>query len=134
MNDQELMSAARKAVETSYSPYSMIQVGAALITKGNEVFTGCNVENVSYSLSMCAERIAVFTAVLHGMKPGELTKIAVAGKTSDGQWQSCPPCGACRQVIWEFAESPETPIIYQDREEVKSKSIGELLPDGFDLR
>jgi cytidine deaminase len=135
MNDQELIEAARKAAETSYAPYSRFKVGAALITKDNEVFTGCNVENASYGLSMCAERVAIFTAVLQGMKPRELTKIAVAGKTVDGQWQSCPPCGACRQVIWEFAESPRTPVIYQDKdkEEVKSVPIGKLLPHGFTL-
>ncbi|MGC1122733.1 MAG: cytidine deaminase [Candidatus Methanofastidiosia archaeon] len=133
MNNQELMEAARKAAETSYAPYSKVQVGAALVTRDNEVFTGCNVENASYGLSMCAERVAIFTAVLHGMKPKGLTRIAVAGKTIDGQWQSCPPCGACRQVIWEFAESPRTPVLYQDKEKVKSVSIGELLPDGFTI-
>jgi cytidine deaminase len=133
MNDQELMEAARKAAETSYAPYSRFKVGAALITKDNEVFTGCNVENASYGLSMCAERVAIFTAVLRGMKPRELTKIAVAGRTLEGQWQSCPPCGACRQVIWEFAENPGTPVIYQDKEQVKSVPIGELLPDGFTI-
>ena len=133
MNDQELMEAARKAAETSYSPYSRVQVGAALTTKNNQVFIGCNIENASYSLSMCAERVAIFTAVLHGMKPGELSKIAVAGKTVGGQWQSCPPCGACRQVILEFAESNKTPVIYQVREQVKSVPIGELLRDGFTI-
>lgn len=135
MNDQELMEAARKAAEASYAPYSRVQVGAALVTKNNEIFTGCNVENASYGLSICAERVAIFTAVLRGMKPKELTKIAVAGKTVDGQWQSCPPCGACRQVIWEFAESPSTLVIYQDKDKgkVKAVPIGELLPDGFTL-
>ena len=133
MNDQKLMEKARKASEYSYSPYSEFQVGAALLTKEGEVFTGCNVENASYGLTMCAERVAIFKAVCDGRKRGDFTKIAVAGKFHDGDWQSCSPCGACRQVIYEFtSEEQKICVIYLDKKgNLKAVPIDELLPDGF---
>jgi cytidine deaminase len=97
------------------------------------VFTGCNVENASYSLSLCAERVALYTAVSHGGKKGDFLVLAVAGRMVDGDWQFCSPCGACRQVLAEFS-SPQNPlsIIYLDSEgAMKKRTIQDLLPDGF---
>ena len=129
MDDQELMEKARKAAENSYSPYSEFQVGAALLTRDGDVITGCNVENVSYGLSMCAERTVLFKAISEGKK--HFTKIAVAGKPHMGEWQFCSPCGACRQVISELAGN-NIQVIYLDTQgKMKSVPLDELLPDAF---
>jgi cytidine deaminase len=131
MDDYTLMEMARKASEKSYSPYSKFQVGAALLTRDG-VITGCNVENVSYGLTMCAERIALFKAVSQGKKKGDFIKIAVAGKPHTGDWQFCSPCGACRQVILEFTGEKSIQVVYMDSNgSIKSVSIDELLPDAF---
>ncbi len=132
MNDEELMEKAREASCNSYAPYSTFQVGAALLTTDGTVYTGCNVENSSYGLSMCAERVAIFKAISEGRKRGDFVKIAVAGKPHSGNWQFCSPCGACRQVIYEFAEDEQFQVVYMDKKRViRSVSIGKLLPDGF---
>ncbi len=133
MNDQELMERARKASENSYSPYSGFQVGAAVLTKDGEVITGCNTENVSYGLTVCAEKAVLSKAVSMGKKRGDFLKIAVAGKPHDKEWQFCSPCGACRQVIYEFScEGEEILVIYLDtKKSIKSVPIDILLPDGF---
>ncbi len=133
MDNQDLMEKAREASQNSYSAYSKFQVGAALLTKDGEVYTGCNVENASYGLSVCAERAAIFKAVSEGRKRGDFTKIAVAGKPHSGDWQFCSPCGACRQVIYEFAQEGEKfLVIYLDKKgSMKTVPIEELLPDGF---
>lgn len=133
MKDEELMEEARKASESSHSPYSRFQVGAALLTKEGEVITGCNVENASYGLSMCAERVSLFTAVSQGKKRGSFVKIAVAGRPHGGDWQFSSPCGACRQFLYEFCEErQEFYVIYLDKMgRLKSVLITDLLPDGF---
>ncbi|KYK38764.1 MAG: cytidine deaminase [Theionarchaea archaeon] len=132
MNDQELMERAREASLNSYAPYSHFQVGAALLTKEGTVYTGCNVENSSYGLSVCAERVAISKAVSEGRKREDFVKIAVAGKPHTGDWQFCSPCGACRQVIYEFAEDGKFQVVYMDKKRaIKSVSIDKLLPDGF---
>ncbi|KYK31185.1 MAG: cytidine deaminase [Theionarchaea archaeon] len=132
MDDHTLMEKAREAAKQSYSPHSKFQVGAALLTTDGEVITGCNVENSSYGLSMCAERTAIFKAVFQGRKKGDFTKIAVAGKPHNGDWQFCSPCGACRQVIYEFAKEGQFQVVYLDKtRRLKSILIDELLPDGF---
>jgi cytidine deaminase len=94
---QALIAAARQAREHSYSPYSGFRVGAALLTADGRVFTGTNVENASFGLSICAERAAVFKAVTAGVR--DFSAIAIY---ADGE-QPTPPCGACRQVLLEFA-------------------------------
>jgi cytidine deaminase len=133
MDDETLMKEAREASENSYSPYSKFQVGAAVLTKNGDVFTGCNVENASYGLSLCAERAAISHAVCAGKKRGDFIKIAVAGRSHTGDWQDCSPCGACRQFIYEFVEEGQTvEVIYLDkRRTLKSVPIDDLLPDGF---
>ena len=133
MDDEELMERAREATRNSYSPYSKFRVGAAVLTEDDEVITGCNVENASYGLSMCAERTALFKAVSEGRKRGDFRKLAIAGKPHHGTWQFCSPCGACRQVIYEFTEKGQQfRIIYLDlKGKTTSAHIDDLLPDGF---
>ncbi len=121
-----LVQAASEVMKRSYSPYSNYQVGAALLAKSGEVFVGTNVENVSYSLTYCAERSAVVTAVSEGIR--DFTAIAVV--TKDGG----QPCGACRQFLYEF--NPEMTVIIADSSgNIKRETIlSELLPDGFGPR
>ena len=84
---------ARTAMKSAYSPYSKIKVGAALRTKEGKIFTGCNIENVSYGLTICAERVALFNAILEGFD--EFESIAITSSSDE----AFPPCGACRQVL-----------------------------------
>lgn len=100
MNYKELYDEAVRAASRSYSKYSGFSVGAALLTEDGQIFTGCNIENSSYSLTICAERTAVFKAVSEGVTG--FSAIAVAG-SSDGDFSvPCTPCGACLQVLSEF--------------------------------
>ena len=100
MTDRELLAEAEKAAANSYSKYSRFRVGAALLAEDGRVFTGCNIENASYSLTNCAERTAVFKAVSEGVT--KFKAIAVVG-SSDGDFsRPCQPCGACLQVLSEF--------------------------------
>ena len=129
---QRLVEAAFKAAKNSYSPYSRFPVGAALMTTGGKVFTGCNVENASYGLTMCAERVAVMSAVAAGQK--KFQALAVAG----GNGRAVRPCGACLQVLSEFC-GPEFPIYLAPlKGRSRSKSIEcvalrDLLPQTFSL-
>ena len=120
----ELTRRAREARERAYAPYSHYAVGAALLGKSGRVYTGCNVENSSYGLAICAER----TAVVKAVSEGETEFQALAVVTSNGG----TPCGACRQVYFEFA-SPGAPVIIADTAGTIHKiyTIGELLADGF---
>lgn len=102
MDNSEFFSLAVRASEKSYSPYSNFKVGAVLLTEDGQVFTGCNIENASYSLTVCAERTAIFKAVSSGFR--NFKAIAIAG-SSDGDFSKpCPPCGACLQVMSEFCD------------------------------
>ena len=117
----------RRAVaarERAYAPYSGFAVGAALLAADGRIFTGCNVENASYGLTICAERTALFKAISEGARKFEAIAIA-CGKGP------CAPCGACRQVLHEFA--PDLPVIMADAagREVREARLGELLPEGF---
>ena len=120
---RKLLSIAEKAAAKSYSPYSKYKVGAALLAKSGKVYTGTNVENSSYGLSLCAERSAVVSAVSSGER--NFTAIAVAAKGSRG----CTPCGACRQFIYEFGEKIE--VVCKEKGKIQIKKISELLPQGF---
>ncbi len=95
-DSEKLVEAARSAREKAFAPFSNFQVGAALQTKGGKVFTGCNIENASYGLTLCAERVAIFKAISEGER--DFTKLTVVADTDS----LTPPCGACRQIIWEF--------------------------------
>jgi len=124
VDEAELVRKAVEARKLAYAPYSGFHVGAALLAKDGRIFTGCNVENASYGLTVCAERVALFKAVSEGAR--EFLAIALAcGKGP------CAPCGACRQVLYEFA--PDLLVIMSDGEGKtwQTKRLGELLPQGF---
>jgi cytidine deaminase len=125
MSDDELMDAARAARAHAYAPYSAFPVGAALLCADGSVVAGCNVENASYGLSMCAERTAIFAAVASGHRRFEA--IAVAGPDD----ATTPPCGACRQVLSEFG--PALRLLYLRAGAIEATSIAELLPAQFEL-
>jgi cytidine deaminase len=123
---EHLLRAARETMARAYAPYSKFLVGAAILTELGEVFTGCNVENASYGLTMCAERTAIFSAVAHsGADNVRIRAIAV----TTAQEVACSPCGACRQVIYEFG--PDAVVIFRSHDGWKESRIRELLPEGF---
>lgn len=126
---QALITAAQAAARQAYCPYSNYPVGAALMTSQGEIITGCNVENISYGLTNCAERTAIFQAISQGKK--EFIALAVAG----GNTQPASPCGACRQVLVEFCQ-PETLVFITTLkgEKVTTTTIGDLLPLAFSLK
>lgn len=121
-----LMAEAEKARLRAYAPYSGFSVGAALLFEDGSVVSGCNVENASYSLSICAERNAMTTAVAMGLT--HPTAAAVAGP--DGVF--CPPCGSCRQFLAEF--NGAMPVIIKDARGFRIIALDELLPSGFSLK
>ena len=128
ISDDELIERAKNARHAAHAPYSNFEVGAALVSTDGRVFTGCNIENSAYGLSMCAERVAIFKAVSEGAQ--EFTKIAVVTDTET----LTPPCGCCRQMIWEFASGTTEVILANLTGEVRTFDIKELLPEAFDAR
>ena len=124
MTDQELMNMAKKAAENAYVPYSHFPVGAALECSDGTVFTGCNVENAAYGSTICAERTALVKAVSSGCRT--FARLAVVGNSSDYCW----PCGACRQMLYEFAPDLTVLVARQDHTFVKIP-LTQLLPHGF---
>ncbi len=125
MDKKSLLAEAWKARENAYAPYSNYKVGAAILSAEGEVFCGCNVENASYGLSCCGERIALYNAVSQGVR--EFTALALAGE------EGIMPCGACLQVLAEF--SPEL-IIYisKGREDEETFNLNQLLPRQFSFK
>jgi cytidine deaminase len=125
VSDLELINAARQASEYAYAPYSHFPVGAALLGRSGQIFTGCNVENAAYPLSTCAERTAVTKAVSEGEQEFE----AIAVVTATG----ATPCGACRQILREFSgPNGELRVIVADTQgHAQTFRIAELLPEGF---
>jgi cytidine deaminase len=126
---EELLKQARQAARNSYSPYSRFRVGAALRLTNGEVVTGTNVENVSYGLTICAERSALVRAVAQFGPEIRVAAVAVANLND----AASPPCGACRQVLAEFAAA-DAPVIFPAADGVKTMRMGELLPMAFELR
>ena len=124
MTDDELVQGAIEAKESAYAPYSNFRVGAALLTKKGNVYFGCNVENRSYGLTVCGERVAMQNAVSAGERKFEA--LAVATDSED----FVPPCGACRQVIWEFSKDLRV-ILTNRKGETKTTKIQDLLPTPF---
>lgn len=124
MTDDELFEAAVRASENSYSGYSDFHVGAALLTADGCLYTGCNIENASYSLTMCAERTAIFKAVSDGNT--KFQAIAVAGSSTDNFSKPCTPCGACLQVMAEFC-GDDFKIVLADG----SYTLADFLPKRF---
>ncbi|XP_059169425.1 cytidine deaminase-like [Physella acuta] len=127
MSVEELVKKSSEAKKHSYSPYSKFRVGAAVMTTEGKIFTGCNVENASYGLSICAERTAIVKAVSEGCK--EIKAIAVATDMDD----YVTPCGACRQFLLEFGDDYDVYLTKPDMTYVKT-SPKELLPLGFSPR
>ena len=110
MDNQQLINAALEARTRAYAPYSHFAVGAAVLTKDGQVYTGCNVENASYGATNCAERTAIFKAVSEGNK--EIIKIAiVGGKIGEEITEYAYPCGVCRQVMAEFSNPKELKVL-----------------------
>lgn len=124
---KELIEAATEVRERAYAPYSKFRVGAAVRTKSGKIYTGCNVESASYGLTVCAERVAIWKAVSEGEK--EFSEIAVVADTQE----LTPPCGVCRQILWEFCG--DVPVIFANlKSDVEIVQMKELLPRAFDTK
>ncbi len=121
---ERLVQAARKVCKLAYAPYSKFKVGAALLTESGNIYTGCNVENASYSLTICAERVAIAKAVSEGE-----TKFISLAIVANG-CESVPPCGACRQVMSEFSRGLKV-LIISKHGKILQKSLQGLLPEQF---
>ncbi len=125
MTDRELVELARSMWARSYAPYSRFPVGAALESTDGRVFTGCNVENAAYGSSICAERTALVKAISEGART--FRRLAIAGQTADYCW----PCGACRQMLYEFAPALVVLAARADGTFIRLTLADELLPHGF---
>lgn len=128
MKKEQLASLAKGAMEKAYSPYSGFKVGAALLCKDGSVYTGCNVENASFSATNCAERTAFFKAVSEGKQ--EFSAIAICGGKGGDIEGSFPPCGVCRQVMREFCED-DFEIHLLTKEVIETYTLSQLLPVSF---
>lgn len=126
MDIKRLINQATKARNRAYSPYSKYKVGAAVLTKGGNIYTGCNVENATFGLTCCAERVAIFKAVSEGEKDIKAIAVVTGGKLASS-------CGACRQVIAEFGKDVKI-ITANVKGDKKITTISKLLPDAFNLK
>jgi cytidine deaminase len=125
---ERLLRSARQVMKYAYAPFSNFRVGAAILTSKGQVFVGCNVENSSYGMTNCAERTAIFSAIAKDGPELEIRAIAVV----NDHGVPCSPCGACRQVIYEFG--PRAIVFYQGTKGPKQSLITDLLPEGFRLK
>jgi cytidine deaminase len=123
----DLLAAANRAREFAVAPFSNFSVGAALLTADGQTVTGCNVENATYGLTVCAERVALFKALSEGHR--RFTHVAVVAKTDE----PTPPCGACRQLLWEYGGDLEV-ILGNLQKETGRHKLSELFPLPFDAR
>ncbi len=125
--EESLIDIAKEVRERAYAPYSNFKVGAAVETEDGDVYTGCNVESASYGLTVCAERVAIWKGISRGET--KFSRIAVVVDTED----LTPPCGVCRQIIWEFCG--DVPVILSNLHGKKETlMMGELLPRAFDSK
>lgn len=131
MNKKDLCKAAIEALENSYSPYSNCKVGAALLCENGRVYIGCNIENASFSPTICAERTAFAKAVSEGER--NFSAIAVAG-SKNGALTAFSPCGVCRQVMAEFCEKDFKILVVSNNENFEEYTLEQLLPSSFDLK
>lgn len=123
---QELMNNAKEAAKNSYSPFSRFAVGAAVITSSGKIYRGCNVENSSFGLTNCAERTAIFKAVSEGERG--ILAVAIYSPNTD----SCYPCGACRQVLYEFqTDEYEIDVVTENLGALEVQKLSYFLPCGF---
>ena len=125
----KLIEKAEEARKLAYAPYSNFTVGAALLTKSGKIYTGCNIENASFSPTNCAERTAFFKAISEGER--EFEAIAVVGANEGEDSDFCAPCGVCRQVMLEFCDA-DFKIVLKNKQEQKVFSLSELIPHSFD--
>ncbi|MFQ6001613.1 MAG: cytidine deaminase [Anaerolineae bacterium] len=123
MSPEDLVALAKEARERAYAPYSHFAVGAALLAESGQVYAGCNVENASYGLSICAERVALFKAIAAGER--RFKAIAVVTETM------ATPCGSCRQVLAEFGEDELQVIVADPEGQREIYTLGGLLPASF---
>ena len=124
VKNEELLAAARAAMEHSYSPYSGFRVGAAVLAQSGRIYSGCNIENASYGATICAERCAIFSGIAQGER--RFIKLAVVSSGDGYPW----PCGICRQVLLEFMP-PEGSILLEDKGKILELALDELMPHGF---
>lgn len=124
---KNLMNKAKEAAKNAYAPYSKFNVGACVLTENGNTYQGCNFENASYGLSICAERNAIGAMVQAGDR--KIKAIAIYSPNMD----NCSPCGACRQVIHEFQSENGAMVLTEDCGNIVSRNITELLPGGFSL-
>ena len=127
MADSDLVAAARRARRQAMAPYSRFKVGAAIETADGSVVSGCNIENASYGLTMCAERVAMYKALSEGHR--QFVRVAVVADTA----LPTPPCGPCRQILWEFAGDIEV-VLANTRRITSRHRLADLLPLPFDRR
>lgn len=126
INYELLMNKAKDAALASYSPFSRFAVGAAVMSVNGKVYQGCNVENSSFGLTICAERCAIFKAISEGER--EIVAVAIYSPNSD----SCYPCGACRQVLYEFQpDEYEIDVVTENLGNLEIKKLSYFLPNGF---
>ena len=124
---EKLVEAARNVRERAYAPFSKFKVGAAVLTKGGKIYVGCNIESASYGLTVCAERVAIWKAVSEGER--EFTNVAVVADTEE----LTPPCGVCRQIIWEFCG--DIPVTFANlKGKTETVQMKEILPRAFDTK
>ena len=121
----KLLRSAKTVMKNAHAPYSKFRVGAAVLLSNGKIFSGCNVENASYGMTNCAERTAIFSAVAQLGPKFEIRAVSVV----NDQGVPCSPCGACRQVIYEFG--PDAIIFFQGSKGPKQAHITQLLPEGF---
>lgn len=128
MNNNELIAKSKQAMDYAYVPYSNFKVGAAVVTLDGTTYVGANIENSSYSLTCCAERVAIFKAVSEGHL--QFKEMAVIGATED----PISPCGACRQVMAQFFDEYVTIYLANEKGDYRVTTIAELLPHSFTLK
>ena len=130
MNKKDLFMLAKDAIKNSYAPYSQYNVGAVLLCKNGNIYKGCNIENVSYSLTNCAERTALFSAIANGEK--EFESLCVVGGKKGEITDYAMPCGACRQVLAEFCDADFKVFVGVNENDIKEYKLSDLLPYSFD--
>jgi cytidine deaminase len=122
-----LVDAALSARAHAHAPFSNFRVGAAVEDNSGRIHTGCNVENATYGLTVCAERVAIFKAISEGVKPRQFRRVAIAADTDT----LTPPCGACRQILWEFCGDIEL-VLVNPRGKTETFRLKDLFPRAFD--
>ncbi len=130
MNKKDLFILAKEAMKNSYAPYSNYNVGAVLLTKSGKTYKGCNIENASYSVTNCAERTALFSAISSGEIDFEA--ICIVGGKNGAITDYAMPCGVCRQVLAEFCDADFKVYVGKSEDDIKEFTLGELLPYSFD--